>query len=154
VDGREYHFVTVDKFQQLKSEGAFLESAQFSGNYYGTSIAAVKDVSAGGRRAILDIEAQGVRQVKATDLNSVYVFLSPPNLATLRERLSGRGTDTEEAIAKRLRTALDEVAYAKEGAHEIVIVNDSLDRAYALFREVALGVPIVGDVLPPLDDTA
>ena len=95
---------------------------------------------------------QGVRQVKATDLNPVYLFVSPPSLAELRARLQGRGTETEVAVAKRLATALREIEYAKEGAHDLVIVNDDLDRAYEKFRRVALGEPIVSDNLPPLDD--
>lgn len=96
---------------------------------------------------------QGVRQIKHTSLNPVYLFLSPPSLSALRERLIGRGTETEAAVSKRMDTALKEIAYAKEpGAHDIVIVNDDLDRAYELFRKVALGEDIVGDALPPLDD--
>lgn len=94
-----------------------------------------------------------MRQIKQTNLNPVYLFLSPPSLSALRERLIGRGTETEAAVSKRMDTALKEIAYAKEpGAHDIVIVNDDLDRAYELFRKVALGEEIVGDVLPPLDD--
>jgi guanylate kinase len=112
----------------------------------------VRALGAGGRRALLDIEAQGVRQVKASALDPVFVFLAPPSVGALKERLRGRGTDAEDAVQKRLRAALDEIKYAREGAHDVVIVNDSVERAYALFREVALGVRIVGDVLPPLDD--
>jgi guanylate kinase len=151
-DGREYHFVSPAEFARLKDEGAFLETAAFSGNSYGTSLGAVRALGAGGRRALLDIEAQGVRQVKASALDPVFVFLAPPSVGALKERLRGRGTDAEDAVQKRLRAALDEIKYAREGAHDVVIVNDSVERAYALFREVALGVRIVGDVLPPLDD--
>ncbi len=95
---------------------------------------------------------QGVRQIKATSLNPVYLFISPPSLAELRQRLQGRGTETEAAVAKRLATALKEIEYAKEGAHDIVIVNDDLDRAYEKFARVALGEPVTSDSLPPLDD--
>jgi guanylate kinase len=95
---------------------------------------------------------QGVRQVKQTNLNPVYLFVSPPSLGALRERLQGRGTESEASTAKRLATALKEIQYAKEGAHEIVIINDDLDRAYSLFKKVALGEEIISDSLPPLDD--
>lgn len=95
---------------------------------------------------------QGVRQVKQTDLNPVYLFISPPSLTALRSRLQGRGTETEESVKKRLATALKEVDYAKEGVHDVVIINDDLDRAYGLFKKVALGEPVTGDTLPPLDD--
>ena len=90
--------------------------------------------------------------MKKTNLNPVYLFISPPSLSILRERLQGRGTETEASTAKRLATALKEIEYAKEGAHDLVIVNDDLDRAYELFRKVALGEQIDSDTLPPLDD--
>lgn len=177
-DGKEYHFVPVDEFKRLHDSGAFIESAEFSGNFYATSFAAVRAVSSNGRRCILDIEsqvraspprlppshrgfvppairrpppAQGVRQVKKTDLKPVYLFLSPPSLPALRARLIGRGTETDAAVQKRLTTALNEIAYAKEGAHDVVIVNDNIDRAYDLLKRVALGEKIEGDQLPPLD---
>ena len=95
---------------------------------------------------------QGVRQVKKTDLNPVYLFISPPSLTELRDRLRGRGTESEASVAKRLAMAMKEIDYAKEGAHDLVIVNDNLDRAYDLFKRVALGEKIVSDSLPLLDD--
>ncbi|KAI9064144.1 guanylate kinase [Trametes sanguinea] len=152
VDGKDYHFVSQDNFKDLISQGAFIEHAQFSGNFYGTSFMAVREIEKSGRRCILDIEAQGVRQIKATNLNPVYLFISPPSLSVLRERLQGRGTETEASVAKRLAAALKEIEYAKEGAHDLVIVNDDLDRAYEKFKRVALGEPIESDSLPPLDD--
>ncbi|RPD64342.1 guanylate kinase [Lentinus tigrinus ALCF2SS1-7] len=152
VDGKDYHFVSQDKFKDLIADGAFIEHAQFSGNFYGTSFMTVREIERSGRRCLLDIEAQGVRQIKATNLNPVYLFISPPSLAALRKRLQGRGTETEAAVAKRLATALKEIEYAKEGAHDLVIVNDDLDRAYEKFARVALGEPIISDPLPPLDD--
>ncbi|KAI0819658.1 guanylate kinase [Trametes gibbosa] len=152
ADGRDYNFVSQDAFRSLIADGAFIEHAQFSGNFYGTSFMAVREIENTGRRCLLDIEAQGVRQIKATNLDPVYLFVSPPSLAALRERLQGRGTETEAAVAKRLATALKEVEYAKEGAHHLVIVNDDLDRAYEKFKRAALGEPVESDVLPPLDD--
>jgi guanylate kinase len=152
-DGRDYHFTTRDAFLSIVGDGGFIEHAEFSGNFYGTSVEAVRSITQQGRRCILDIEVQGVRQIKQTDLNPVYLFIAPPSIADLRARLSGRGTDTPEAIQKRLATALSEIAYAKEpGAHDIVIVNDDLERAYDKFRRVALGEPVESDALPPLDD--
>ncbi|PPQ65432.1 hypothetical protein CVT26_000084 [Gymnopilus dilepis] len=170
VDGREYHFVTPEKFKELLQQNAFIEHAQFSGNFYGTSFETVRQVQQQGRRCILDIEAQvasytrphiisflnlklqGVRQIKKTNLDPVYLFISPPSMAALRARLQKRGTETEASVQKRLATALSEIQYAKEGAHDLVIVNDDLDRAYELFRKVAQGEQIAGDTLPPLDD--
>lgn len=93
---------------------------------------------------------QGVRQVKNTDLNPVYLFISPPSLPSLKSRLTGRGTDSDSSIQKRLTTAIREIQYAQEGPHDIVIVNDDLDRTYDQFKRVALGEDVAGDALPRL----
>jgi guanylate kinase len=91
--------------------------------------------------------------VKATDLNPVYLFVAPPSMNALRTRLRGRGSDGEPAIQKRLAMCLKEIQYAKEpNVHDIVIINDDLDKAYESFKKIALGERIVGDVLPALDD--
>ena len=87
-------------------------------------------------------------------MNPLYVFISPPSLASLKGRLKGRGTETEESVAKRLFTALKEIAYAKQpGVHDLVIVNDDVERAYRLLEKIALGEEnVTADALPPLDD--
>lgn len=142
-----------ERFLSLIQENAFIEHAEFSGNLYGTSFQTVQTVQDAGRRCVLDIEAQGVRQIKATKLNPVYLFVSPPSMTDLRSRLQNRGTETEASVQKRLTTAVREVEYAKEpNAHDLVIVNDDLERAYELFKKVALGEDVQGDRLPPLDD--
>ncbi|TEB21790.1 guanylate kinase [Coprinellus micaceus] len=153
VHSQHYFFVSRDEFRNLLAQKAFLEHAEFSGNLYGTSFATVRGIHDQGRRCILDIEAQGVRQIKNTDLDPVYCFISPPSLSSLRARLTGRGTETEASVQKRLTTALKEIEYAKQpNVHDLVIVNDDLDRAYELFKKVALGEEIASDTLPPLDD--
>ena len=170
VNGKHYHFVTPQHFKELIQEGAFIEHAEFSGNYYGTSFGAVRSVQEDGRRCILDIEAQvcstqyffltvtntylqGVRQIKNTNLNPVYLFISPPSIATLQRRLQQRGTETDASVQKRLATALKEIAFAKEpNVHDLVIVNDDLDRAYETFKQVAQGEEVTCDTLPSLDD--
>ena len=104
-------------------------------------------------RLPLNPASQGVRQIKNTNLNPVYLFISPPSMDALRSRLQQRGTETEASVQKRLATALKEIAFAKEpNIHDLVIVNDDLDRAYDLFKRVAQGDEIVSDTLPPLDD--
>ncbi|KAF8513444.1 guanylate kinase [Hysterangium stoloniferum] len=154
VEGKHYYFVPREKFTSLLEEGAFIEHAQFSGNFYGTSAATVKDVAASGRRCLLDIDSQGVRQVKACkDLDPVYLFVAPPSMAALRERLTGRGTETEASTQLRLQAARGEVEYARTpGVHDIVIVNDDVEKAYKAFENVALGDSGKVDELPPLDD--
>lgn len=127
---------------------------------------AVKRVQEDGRRCILDIEAQasrsetlrcdavsdgyaqGVRQIKQTDLNPVYLFISPPSMDALKARLQGRGTDAEAAVQKRLATATKEIEYAQTGAHDAVIVNGDLDETYNKFKKVALGDAVQCDALP------
>ncbi|KAI9461435.1 guanylate kinase [Boletus coccyginus] len=152
-DGREYHFVSPDAFRALLADHAFIEHAQFSANLYGTSAQAVRAVRDSGRRCVLDIDSQGVRQVKQTDLDPVCLFVSPPDMSTLRRRLRGRGTDGEEAIQRRLATARAEIEYARQpGTCDYVVVNDDLDRAYASFKKVALGQDVESEVIPPLDD--
>jgi len=131
TDGVEYHFVTREKFESLIVENAFIEHAQFSGNYYGTSIAAIKDVSNKGLVCILDIEMEGVKQVKKTDLNAKFIFLKPPSLAILEDRLKNRGSETADSLQKRLAQAEKELEYAEQpGAHDKIIVNEDLDTAF------------------------
>ncbi|KAI0285946.1 guanylate kinase [Russula aff. rugulosa BPL654] len=154
ANGVQYNFVTREDFVSLLDQGGFVEHAEFSGNLYGTSKRAIDSIVESGKRCILDIEVQGVRQVKNTDLNPIYCFISPPSLSILRDRLTGRGTESVAAVEKRLQTALLEIKYAQlAGAHDYIIVNDDLDRAYELFRSVAFGNPISGDPLPPLEES-
>lgn len=134
-DGVEYHFTTREAFLKLVDEGGFIEHAQFGSNLYGTSVAAVKEVREKGRCCILDIEMEGVKQVKKTDLNARFVFVQPPSVEVLEKRLRGRGTDKEEDILQRLEQAGKEMEFAKTpGVHDRVVVNDELERAWGEFR--------------------
>lgn len=130
----------MESFKNLIDNNGFIEWAQFSGNFYGTSIAAVKDVrEKQNKTCILDIDMQGVKSVKKTNLNARFLFLSPPSLETLRERLQGRGTETQESLEKRLKQAELEMEYSKEeGAHDKIIINDDLERAYKEFKDFML----------------
>lgn len=138
VDGKDYHFVSVDEFKKLIDENAFIEWAQFSGNYYGTTVKAVQDVAKLGRVCILDIDMQGVKSVKNTDLNARYLFLSPPSIEILRQRLEGRGTETQDSLEKRIGAASAEMEYAKSGAHDQIIINDDLEKAYNELKDFIL----------------
>ncbi|CAK7895105.1 guanylate kinase [[Candida] anglica] len=138
VDGKDYHFTTVEDFKKAIEEKKFIEWAQFSGNYYGTSVKSVEDVAHTGKVCLLDIDMQGVKSVKNTNLNARYLFLSPPSIEALRERLSGRGTETPESLEKRINAASAEMEYAKTGAHDRIIVNDDLEKAYVEFKEFIL----------------
>lgn len=136
-----YHYVTYDEFQTLVSQDAFIENAQFAGKCYGTSFAAVKDVTAKGRVCILDIEMEGVKQVKKSDLVARFVFVKPPSMEDLEKRLRGRGTEDEESLQKRLDQAKKELEFAETpGIHDEVIVNDDLDRAYGQLETYIMGI--------------
>lgn len=140
MNGKDYNFVSIDEFKSLIDNKGFIEWAQFSGNYYGTSIAAVKHVlEKDNRTCILDIDMQGVKSVKKTDLNARFLFLAPPSLEDLKARLTGRGTESEESLQKRLTQAEVELEYAKvPGAHDKIIVNKDLNKAYEDFKEFML----------------
>lgn len=135
VDGKDYNFVSVDKFKSMIEANKFIEWAQFSGNYYGTTVESVNKVTKSGKTCILDIDMQGVKSVKKTDLNARFLFVAPPSVDALRERLTGRGTETPESLEKRLSAATAELEYAKTGAHDLTIVNDDLEKAYAKMKE-------------------
>lgn len=137
VHGEHYHFVPEDEFKRLIDDKKFIEWAKFGGNHYGTTIKAVDDVSKiGDKVCILDIDMQGVKSVKDTDLPAKFIFVAPPDRDTLRQRLEARGTETPESLEKRLAHSHAELDYAKEpGAYDIVIVNDDLDSAYNQLKQ-------------------
>lgn len=136
VNGKDYNFVTVDEFKSMIKNNEFIEWAQFSGNYYGSTVASVKQVSKSGKTCILDIDMQGVKSVKGIpELDARFLFIAPPSVEDLKKRLEGRGTETEESIAKRLGAAQAELAYAETGAHDKIIVNDDLDKAYKELKD-------------------
>ena len=126
-DGREYYFVTREKFDQMVSEGELLEHAEFVGNCYGTPKAPVVSQMERGITVILDIEVQGAAQVKEKMPEAVSVFLAPPSLEELEHRLRKRGTESEEKILSRLATAKKELALA--GTYDHIVVNDDPERA-------------------------
>jgi guanylate kinase len=126
-DGRDYHFLDVEEFERRASGGDFLEHARYSGNRYGTLRSEVERRLEEGASVVLEIEVQGARQVREAMPEAVLVFIAPPDPAALRSRLEGRGTDSEQAIAQRLRTAEVELAAQREFGH--VVVNDEVERA-------------------------
>uniref|UniRef100_A0A3Q2GWY9 guanylate kinase n=1 Tax=Equus caballus TaxID=9796 RepID=A0A3Q2GWY9_HORSE len=135
-NGKDYYFVTREVMQRDIAAGDFIEHAEFSGNLYGTSKAAVRAVQAMNRICILDVDLQGVRNIKKTDLRPIYIFVQPPSLEVLEQRLRQRNTETEESLAKRLAAARADMESSKEpGLFDLVIINDSLDEAYRTLRE-------------------
>jgi guanylate kinase len=137
-NGQDYHFVTREKMKEGIANNEFLEHAEFSGNMYGTSKKAVEAVLSSGRICALDIDLQGVKNLKKTDLNPLYCFVKPPSIETLETRLRNRKTETEESLSKRLATArIDmEIAENESELFDHVVVNDTLDHAYDRLKEI------------------
>ncbi|XP_056326934.1 guanylate kinase isoform X2 [Danio aesculapii] len=138
-NGKDYHFVSRDVMQTSVANGEFIESAEFSGNMYGTSKAAVQAVQAQNLICILDIDMQGVKNIKKTDLNPIYVSVQAPSMDILEKRLRDRKTESEESLQKRLHAAKVDVEISKEpGLFDVVIINDDLEAAYGKLKEVLL----------------
>mmetsp|Transcript_24041 Transcript_24041/g.51903 ORF Transcript_24041/g.51903 Transcript_24041/m.51903 type:complete len:238 (-) Transcript_24041:2242-2955(-) len=135
-DGVHYNFTNVDTIEKEIDDGKFIEYANVHGNYYGTSVAAVESVQKEGKICILDIDVQGVALVKKSTLDAIYIFVAPPSMEELETRLRGRGTETEEAVVKRLKNAKDELDYGMgEGNFDCVLTNDDLDKTFASLVE-------------------
>jgi len=129
TDGVEYFFVDRAEFLRMADTGELLEYAEYAGNLYGTPRAAVEAQLAAGRPALLEIELQGARQVRASFPDAYLVFLAPPSEAELRRRLAGRGTEQDADVALRLERA--RVELAAEAEFDAVVVNDDVSRAAA-----------------------
>jgi guanylate kinase len=143
VDGRDYHFVTVDRFKEMIAADGFLEYAPVFDNFYGTSRKALEEAFGRGHDVILEIDWQGAQQVRERTRNPetdepgcISLFVLPPSRAELERRLRGRGTDSESVIARRLRDAVADMKHHDE--FDYVIVNQVFDQAVSdLLRIVA-----------------
>jgi guanylate kinase len=128
VDGKDYIFLSRQEFERWIQDGRFLEWAEYSGNLYGTPERKVEEFLEEGKSVILELELQGARQVQLKRPDSVMVFVRAPSLEETRRRLTGRATETEEALESRLATAVGEVAARDEFDHEVVNENRQLAR--------------------------
>ncbi len=134
VDGVDYHFWTRERFEEAKARDGFLEWAEVHGNCYGTLRSEVEPYLDRGIGVLLDIDVQGAEQVRARCPDHVSIFVKPPSLEELERRLRGRGTESEEAIQRRLANARKELARAGEYQHQVV--NDVLERCVAELRQL------------------
>ncbi len=134
VDGRAYHFLSREAFERDVAEGAFLEWVEYSGDLYGTLRREVVDKLAIGLDVLLEIELRGARAVHEAMPEATLVFIAPPSLDELARRLRGRGTESDEAVARRLAIAAGEIAASGEFDH--VVVNDDAERAAAELAEI------------------
>jgi len=134
-DGREYHFVDRNRFQEMVGCGDFLEWAEVHGNYYGTTSAAITAELAAGNDVLLEIDWQGAQQVRRHFPLSTGIFIMPPTLEELERRLRRRATDDAETISRRLAAAVVEMRHVDE--FDYVIINDDLQTAVAELRVIA-----------------
>jgi len=135
--GVHYYFVNQTQFDEMVAADRFLEHAKVFGNSYGTSRAATENLLRQGKNIILDIDWQGARAIKEKMPESVSVFILPPSRAALEQRLTGRGQDTPEVIAQRMREAVSEMSHYQEFDH--VVVNDDFEAALKDLQAVIRG---------------
>lgn len=141
--GVHYYFSTLEEIDAGIANGEYIEYANVHTNKYGTTFKAVETVQNKGKVCILDIDVQGCQSVKKSSMKCKYLFISPPSMEELENRLKGRGTETEEKIKVRLQNAIGEMAYGEgEGNFDAIVVNDSVDGAVkAIFKHLTAWYP-------------
>ena len=127
VDGREYYFITVDEFKNWIAEEKFLEYAEVYGNFYGTPIHKIEERLNRGEDVLLEIDIQGALNVMKKRPDGVYIFLLPPSIEELKNRITGRGTESPETLSRRFDAAFNEIATGKK--YQYAVVNDEVDAA-------------------------
>jgi guanylate kinase len=127
VDGQDYHFIEESRFNAMVEQGDFLEHAQVFGNYYGTSKQSIEEQLLSGKDVILEIDWQGARQIRQRMSDSRSVYILPPSISALKQRLSNRGQDTDEVIDSRMREAVSEMSHY--GEFDYIVINDDFDEA-------------------------
>lgn len=133
-NGKHYHFVTVEQFDDLVAEGKFIETAVVHKNKYGTTFAAVKAVTDEGKLCLMDLDVQGCQSVRRVGFDALLLFIAPPAMEDLIARLKARGTETDELIQIRLETAKNEMKFLKDPMWDHILINDSLETCYAQLK--------------------
>lgn len=133
-DGVDYFFRTKEEFEQLIERGEMLEYAEYVGNYYGTPLTYVNEMLEQGHDVFLEIEVQGAMQIKEKCPDAVFIFLTPPSLTELRQRIEGRGTDTKEVIDERMNVAVKEIQMMEH--YDYAVVNDTVDHAVEQIEDI------------------
>lgn len=136
VDGVDYFFKSREEFEQLIEQGKLLEYAEFVGNYYGTPVDYVRETIENGRDVFLEIEVQGARQVREKFPEALFIFLAPPSLSELRNRIVTRGTETEDIISRRLQTAKEEIEMMD--LYDYVVENDEVKLACERIKSIVV----------------
>lgn len=140
IAGVSYHYVERDAMERMIEAGDFVETTEYNGNLYGTTLGAVDKVHLTGKTCIFDIEMEGVKQIRKLNLNGKFLFISPPSLELLEARLRSRKTDSEEAIQKRLKRAEAEMEFARTSdVYDKIVMNDNLDTAWEEVKAFCIG---------------
>ena len=134
IDGVHYHFVTNERYDELVAENAFVEYANVHGNRYGTLRSEVYERLERGENVVLDIDVQGALNVIASEKEKVSIFILPPSMKVLRERLTGRGTETEEAVERRLHNAVWEIS--QKDKYQYKVINDDLEECVRTLQAI------------------
>jgi guanylate kinase len=136
IEGHDYFFITKDTFSKLVEEGDFLEHATVFGHFYGTSRKFVHDHLNEGKHVLLVIDVQGAMNLKKQELDAVFIFIKPPSLLALKQRLISRNSDSQESIEMRLSQAQYEMSFEKE--YDYQIINDNLSSAFEVLRAIMI----------------
>ena len=145
-DGREYYFRTRAEFEAMIAEGAFLEYADVYGNYYGTPLAPIEARRSAGEDILLEIDTQGALNVMERCPDGTFIFLLPPSLEELRRRITGRGTESEESLARRLAAARDEIRLGRR--YRYAVLNDTVEDATARIQTILAAERLRADMHP------
>lgn len=136
VEGVNYFFKTREQFQDMIARNALLEHAEYVGNYYGTPRDFVDRTLAGGKDVILEIEVQGALKVKKNFPKAIFIFLLPPSLDELKQRITGRGTETQDIIDTRMNVAVEEMNLLSH--YDYAVINDEIDAACDRIRSIVI----------------
>lgn len=134
VDGKDYIFVSEEKFKEGIEKDIFIEWAKVHDNYYGTSKEFIQNVIKSGKTCILDIDVQGALNLMDKNINAKYIFIAPPSVEVLKERLTNRGTDSSEIIEKRVKNAIKELTFKEK--YQYIVVNDDFDKAFLELEKI------------------
>lgn len=134
IEGKDYFFRTREEFEKLIAENKMLEYAEYVGNYYGTPLEYIEKTRAEGKDVFLEIEVQGAMKVKERCPDALFIFLTPPNLDELRDRIVGRGTDDLDVINERMKVAKEEIAMMEN--YDYAVVNDEVDKACQKIKHI------------------
>jgi len=145
-DGREYYFRTREEFEQMIADGAFLEYADVYGNYYGTPLAPIEKRRAAGEDILLEIDTQGALDVMDQCPDGTFIFLLPPSLEELSRRITGRGTESEESLVRRLAAARDEILLGKR--YRYAVLNDTVEAATDRIQTILAAERLRADMDP------